>query len=317
MYKEFYGFAGEPFALGSDPGFLFLTDHHKKILESLLDGVRNKKGYMLLKGERGVGKTTLMRHFMGLLGEKIKPVQVCRNFGTFEEILETILQELELPVKERSKSRMGEQMEEYLMQKAAFDETLVIIIDDTQDLSKEVLEELRLLAVQDPRKPRSLQEIFVGDSGVEEILYSEGLKQLGQRIAVRCILEPLNEMESRQYIESRLAGVGSGSSKVFTPDALDLLCRYGKGIPRIINMICYLALSTGYALSKKGVDSAAVKDVVSILGRQKPDRGPLRKSSIRALAETFGKSRLIMKISYALLAYSFISGMIFYLFLRE
>jgi general secretion pathway protein A len=317
MYKEFYGFSGEPFALGSDPGFLFLTEQHKIILESLLDGVRNRKGYMLLTGERGVGKTTLIRHFMGLLGEKIKPVQVCRNSGTFEDILETILRELDLPVGERSKSRMGEQLEEYLQQKAAFDETLVIIIDNTQDLGKEVLEELRLLAVQDPRKPRSLQEIFVGDSGVEEILYSEGLKQLGQRIAVRCTLEPLNEKQSRRFIENRLTGVGSGSSKVFTPDALDLICLHGKGIPRIINMICYLALSTGYALSKKEVDSAAVKDVVSMLSRQKPGRGPLGKGPIRTLADNFGKSRLIMEISYALLAYSFISGMIFYFFLRD
>jgi general secretion pathway protein A len=317
MYKEFYGFTKEPFALGSDPGFLFLTGQHKKILESLLDGIRDRKGYMLLTGERGVGKTTLMRHFMGLLGEKIKPVHLCRNFETLEEILETILRQLELPVGERSMSLMRKQLEEYLTQKAAIDETLLLIIDNAQGLSREVLEELRLLAAQDPRKPRLLQEIFVGDSGVEEIFYSEGLKQLGQRIAVRCVLEPLNEMESRQYIESRLAGVGSGSSKVFTPEALGLICLHGKGIPRIINMISYLALSAGYALSKEKVDSTSVEDMVSILGRQRPNRGARGKSVIQALADSFGKSSLIMRLSYALLAYSFISGIIFYFYGRE
>ena len=317
MYKEFYGFAEEPFALGFDSGFLFLTEGHKRILETLLAGVKSRKGYMLLTGERGVGKTTLIRHFISLRGKKIKMVPVFQNFGTVEEILEIILRELDLTVGERSKSQMGKQLREYLIQKASLDETLVIIIDNAQDFSKEVLEDLRLLPVEDPRRPWSLQEIFVGDSGIEEIMNSEGLKQLGQRITVRCTLEPLNEIESRRYIESRLARVGSGSSKVFTPDALDLICQLSKGIPRLINMVCYLALANGFSLSKKKVDSAAVEDVVSILGRQKPGRGQRWGNSMRALADTLGKSRLIMKISYTLLAYSFISGIIFYFLTRE
>jgi general secretion pathway protein A len=317
MYKEFYGFTEEPFGLGPNPGFLFLTENHKKILDSLLDGVNNRKGFILLTGERGVGKTTLIRHFISLLGEKVKALELSRNFETVEEILETILRELGLPVAEPSKSRMGAQLGEYLNQKAAVDEILVIVIDNAQDLSKEILEELRLLAGQDPRRPRVLQELFVGDSPIEEIMGSEGMRQLGQRIEVKCALEPLNEMESRQYIESRLSGVGSESSKVFTPEALDLLCRYGKGIPQVINMICYLALSTGYALSKKKVDSTAVEDIVSILYREKAGREPRGESPIRALADAFGKSPRIMKVSYILLAYSFISGIIFYFFGRE
>ncbi len=314
MYTEFYGFTEEPFGLGPNPGFLFLTENHKKTLDSLLDGVNNRKGFILLTGERGVGKTTLIRHFISLLGEKIKALELSRNFETVEEILETILRELGLPVAEPSKSRMGAQLEEYLNQKAAVDEILVIVIDNAQDFSEEILEELRLLAGQDPRRPRVLQEIFVGDSPIEEKMGSEGIKQLGQRIEVKCTLEPLNEMESRQYIESRLSGVGSESSKVFSPEALDLICRYGKGIPRVIDMICYLALSTGYALSKKKVDSAAVEDIVSILYREKAGPEPRGESSIRALADAFGKSPRIMKVSYILLAYSIISGIIFYFF---
>ena len=317
MYKDFYGFTEEPFGLGPDPGFLFLTENHKKILNSLLDGVRNRKRFMLLTGERGVGKTTLIRHFIPLLGEKIKAVEICRNFETVEGIFETILRELEIPVGERSKSGMGEQLVEYLNQKAATDAALVMVIDNAQDLSKEVLEELRLLAGQDPRRASFLQEIFVGDSGIEEIIRSEGLRQLAQRIEVKCTVEPLNETESRQYIESRLSRVGSESSKVFTPAALDLLCLHGKGVPRVINMICYLALSTGYALSKKKVDSATVEDILSILGKQKPDWEPRGESSIQALADAFGKSPRIMKISYILLAYSLISGIIFFFFGRE
>lgn len=314
MYKEFYGFTEDPFGLEPNPGLLFLTENHKKIMESLLDGVRDRKGFMLLMGERGVGKTTLIRHFISLLGGKNKAVQLCRNFETVEEILKTILLELELPVGEQSKSRMAEQLGEYLIQKAEIDETLIIVIDNAQDLSKEILEELRLLAVQDPRRPSFLPEIFVGDFGIEEIMHSECLKQLGQRIVVRCMLGPLNEVESRQYIESRLVRVGSSTSKVFTPEALDLICSYGKGIPRVMNMICYLALSAGYALSKEKVDSAAVADIVSILGRQKPGRGSRRESFIRGLADSFGKSPLITRISYALLAYSFISGIAIYFY---
>jgi general secretion pathway protein A len=317
MYQEFYGFTEEPFGLGPNPRFLFLAESHKKILDSLLEGVNTRKGFILLTGERGVGKTTLIRHFVSLLGEKIKAVELSQKFETGEDMLEAILRELGLPVEEPSKSRMGAQLGEYLNQKAAADEILVIVIDNAQDLSKEILEELRLLAGQDPRRPRVLQEIFVGDSPVEEMLGSEGIKQLGQRIEVKCALEPLNERESRQYIESRLSGVGSESSKVFTPEALDLLCRHGKGIPRVINMICYLALSTGYALSKKKVDSAAVEDIVGILSRQKAGREPRGEGTIPAITDAFGKSPWIMKVSYILLAYSFISGIIFYFFGRE
>jgi len=201
MYKKFYGFAEEPFGLEPNPGSPFLTENHQKIIEFLTDGVRNRKGFMLLTGERGVGKKTLIRHFISLLWEKNKAVQLCRNFETVEEILETILLELELPVGEQSKSRMAEQLGEYLIRKAEIDEALIIVIDNAQDLSKEILEELRLLAVQDPRKPSFLLEIFVGDFGIEEIMHSEGLKQLGQRIAVRCMLGPLKEVESRHILK--------------------------------------------------------------------------------------------------------------------
>jgi general secretion pathway protein A len=176
------------------------------------------------------------------------------------------------------------------------------------------LEELRFLGVQDPRRPSFLLEVLVGDLGIEEKMHSEGLKKLGQRRKVRCVLCPMNEAESRQYIESRLASVGSGTSKVFTPEALDLICLHGKGIPRVINMISYLALSTGYVLSKEKVDSSVVADIVSILGRQKPLRRLRGGSFMRGLADSFGASSLIMRISYALLAYSFISWIITYFY---
>ncbi len=162
MYKEFYGFEEEPFGMDPNDRLLFLTENHTKILESLLDGVKDKKGFMMLTGERGVGKTTLIRHFAGLLGATNRVVQLCGNFASEEEILQAILRGLDLPVEDRDKGQMVEQLVEYLVQKARTDETIVLVIDDAQDLSKEILEEVRLLAGQDPRRPRFLQEIFGG-----------------------------------------------------------------------------------------------------------------------------------------------------------
>lgn len=312
MYKDFFGFLEEPFVIDSGPEFPFLTERNKEVLNSLIYGVANKKGFMLLTGKRGSGKTTLINHLINILGKKVKVVSIRQASKTFEEILAIILKSLNVPNGNGNRSFMTVQLEDYLTQRSALKENTVIIIDEAQNLSKEAMEGLRLLAIPDPRRPKNLQEIFVGDPEIEEILKSNALKSLQQRIAVRCRLEPLSESECRQYIEHRLARVGGTLTDAFTPDAADLICRYGGGIPHVINMCCYIALSAGYATSKKKIDRAIAEAVLSILGKQKPRKRQRMKSSIAGFFDRLGNSPLIMKISYVLLSYSLLAWVILF-----
>ncbi len=309
MYKEFYGFSEEPFAPNPDPRFLFSTESHKKILDSLVQGIKARKGFSLVTGDAGTGKTSLIQQLMPMLDPKTKTILIDQPSKTFEELLEGILRDLCLPLEERSKSSMLWQLNEYLYQLSSLDETLLICVDEAQDLNEKVMEELRLLANPDPRRPGQgvVQEVFVGNSEIEEKLNSKNLRQLLQRISIRCRLEPLNESEIRQYINHRLDKVGSNISDVFTPDATDLICRYSKGVPRDINILCSIALSAGYALSKKKVDGDVVEGVSSIVDGRKPGKWRRTEGSFKGLLHHLANSSVIMKITYMLWAYSLLA----------
>jgi general secretion pathway protein A len=309
MYKEFYGFSEEPFALKPDPEFLFLTEYHKNVLDSLMQGITGRKGYLLVTGETGTGKTILLHQLMLMLDPKVKAVLLNQPSETFDELLKNILRDLDLPLGEQGKSFMLLQLHEYSLQKSSQEETLLILVDEAQELNEEVMEELRMLCSPDPRKPGpgSVQIVFVGDPEIEQKLKSQNLRQLLQRIAVTCRLRPLSEGESRQYIEHRLNRVGSSILDVFTPAAIDLICRYSEGNPLGINMLCYMAISGGCALSKKKVDAAVVETVFPILGRQKPSRWKEVKRPIEAFLDHVENSSLITKITYMLLAYSILA----------
>lgn len=322
MHNKFYGFSEEPFGLSPDPRFLFLAEHHLGLLDALVDGIKKRKGFMLLTGVKGVGKTTLIQHFASLMGQNVKLIPVYRNYETIDEMLEFILQSLRLPLGGGNKGFMIAQFEEYLIQKSALDETPVMLIDEAQNLNREVLEELRLFASPDPRRPKYLQEILVGDSGFEEMLNSSDLQQLTQRIAVRCLLRPLSEDESRQYLEYRLTEVGGSLSQVFSPEAVAFIVQKSKGIPRAIHMLGYLALSAGYALSQKKIDTPLLEKVFPLMGGEKPEvlelhekakasAPPPQGSAREKLFDRLARSPRMMRISYALLAYSLVIWLIF------
>ena len=301
MFKDFYSFSEDPFTLEPDPRFFFLTENHRKVLFSLIYGITETKGFTLLLGETGTGKTTFIRHLLSMLGPQIKAIPIFAPPKTLDELLEVILRELKLPLQEGNGNSRLRQINEYLNQRSNQNVTLLIIVDEAQNLSKELLEQLRLICNPDPIRQRLFfQGFLVGKPDIADKLDSWDLRALKQRIVIRRRLRPLTEEESRRYIEYRLKEVGSSLEAIFTPEAADLICRHSRGIPRVIHMLCYLALSIGYVLSQKKIDAPLMKRILPLLDTQKPSVRQPVESLARTFIDCLANSPWIMRISYAL-----------------
>ena len=270
MYTQFYGFSKKPFNLTPDPAFLFVTQSQQEIISSLVYGIDERKGFISITGEVGTGKTTILHYLQTILDPKVKTVFIVQTHITFIQLLKEVLTELKLSFGNETKSSMTRQLNTYLKQTAESGENLVILIDEAQNLSRDVLEELRMLSNLETSENKLLQIVLVGQPELETKLNSEDLRQLKQRIGIRRQIKPLTEAESRAYIEHRLSRVGSASKAVFTPEALSLICRYGEGVFRKINILCDNALLIGYGLQKKTIDEAIVKEVLEDMGTLAP-----------------------------------------------
>lgn len=277
MYKDFYGLSEEPFALNPDPRFFLLTQNHKEILDLMVYGITERKGFILLTGEEGTGKTAFIQQLLQRLSPNIKVVPIFHPPQSFDQLLEVILRGLKLPVGERKKSYLWRQFIDYISKEAGQDANLAIIVDNAQDLSKEFLEELRELWNPTPGR---LQEVFVARPEIEEKLNCRDLRQLKQRIALRRRLKPLTEEEFLGYIDHRLNRVGGITHEIFLPEALSLIFRHSRGIPGIINILCTKSLWASYSISKIPVDSSMVKEILGDSGIL-----PLERSAIRPFAE--------------------------------
>jgi type II secretory pathway predicted ATPase ExeA len=262
MYTQFYNFSERPFNLTPDPKFLYLTPFHREALAAMLYGIKERKGFISITGEVGTGKTTLIYSFLKQCSEKVKTVFIFHSNITFEQLLENILLELELPTPWGGKSAQLHLLNEYLIEKLSRDENVAIIIDEAQNLSKEVLEELRMLSNLETPKSKLLQILLVGQPELEVKLDSEDLRQLKQRIGIRRHISPLNREECLEYIDHRLNLVGSSTSGIFTSEAVSLICDYSKGTPRTLNILCDNALLIGYGLSLKKLDADIIREVI-------------------------------------------------------
>jgi general secretion pathway protein A len=285
MINEFFGFSENPFNATPDPKYLFLTENHEEALASMIYGIREKKGFVCISGEIGTGKTTLIRHLLNTLSPSIKTVFIYHTMVSFEELLKEIVLELELPLGDGSKTHLIRQLNDYLIQRLSRDETLVLFIDEAQHLSQEVLEGLRLLSNLETERSKLLQMVLVGQVELEEKLNAAELRQFKQRIGIWRHLKALAEQESREYIQHRLQVVGSSLEKVFTPEAVSLICRYARGIPRTINILCDNALLIGYALSEKKIEEKVVKEVLGDMGLLNEEKRAAKNASDESVAK--------------------------------
>ena len=263
MYTKFYEFSEKPFNITPDPKFLYLTPSHREALASMIYGIKERRGFISITGEVGTGKTTLIYTLLNNLDEKINTVLIYQTNITFEQLLKNILFELDIRIGDEDKTSLLRKLNEYLIRLLSEEETLTVIIDEAQNLPKGVMEELRILSNLETSKSKLLQILLVGQPELEVKLNSEDLRQLKQRIGIRRQIRPLSDEESEKYIDYRLKLVGSSSSKVFDPEAISLISRYAKGIPRTINILCDNAFLIGYSTSKKKINAHIIKEVIS------------------------------------------------------
>jgi general secretion pathway protein A len=228
----------------------------------MIYGVHERKGFILILGEVGTGKTTLIRHILGQSGTTIKMAFIFTPITSFEELLQMVLQDLEVPCQSRQRLEMISALSDYLLKEATAGRYVVLIIDEAQYLSRDVLEDLRMFSNVETAHSKLLQIILVGQPELGEKLGRPDLRQLRQRIGLVVQLQPLTVQETDQYITHRLQGAGHTGEKIFTPRALRRIYRASRGIPRLINVICDKALVLGYGADTRQITDRIVKEVI-------------------------------------------------------
>jgi general secretion pathway protein A len=271
MYQEFHGLREKPFVLTPDPQFLFLSENHRTAIESLLYGIQQKEGFMVITGDIGTGKTTISRALLERLDKNVKTAVIFNSFLTEEELLESILLDFGFPSKGRTKKERIDALNKLLIYLLSHGKKAVLIIDEAQNLSIPVLEQIRMLSNLETEKGKLLQIILLGQLELEQKLRSDELKQLNQRIAIRHHLLPLTRTEMESYIYQRLMVAGSQGSITFSRLALHEIYKFSKGTPRLINLLCDRALLGGFVEQTHHIEKEIIKKAKdSLLGEEIP-----------------------------------------------
>jgi general secretion pathway protein A len=265
MYKTFFNLTHNPFDLTPDPAFLFATRRHNEALAGLYYGVRRHKGFVVLTGEVGTGKTLMLRCLLHSLKQS-KDVSYAYVFNSRlspAEFLQYIVSDFGLPASGKNKSELLFQLSNYVVSRGLNNLTTLLVVDEAHDLSADVLEEIRLLTNLETTDDKLLQILLVGQPELDQKLDSVGLRQLKQRIALRLHLESLNASEAEEYVEWRLraAGGNSSTSKLFPPQTIAALYHHSRGVPRLINTICENALLTAYGKHMRNVTPQVIDDI--------------------------------------------------------
>lgn len=266
MYKEFYGLKEMPFNITPDPHFLFLSPGHHEAIQHLRYGISEKKGFIVLTGEVGCGKTTLCRYLLREIEDlNIETALILNPRVSETQLLQAILRELGETETGGTRQECLEQLNRLLLKLIGEGKDIVVIIDESQNMSFQALEHIRLLSNLETDTQKLLQIMLIGQPELKEKLQHKSLRQLRQRILVHYDLQPLTREEMEQYVRYRLFISGANGRPEFTRRAFDRIYRYSKGIPRMINNLCDKSLLSAYVRSKDLVTwwdvRRAVKDI--------------------------------------------------------
>jgi general secretion pathway protein A len=265
MYLGFYGLRERPFAPTPDPRFLFQSARHREALAQLIYGVRERKGFIVLTGEIGTGKTTLLRTLLGRLDTSTPVAYVHNSAFGIDGLLEYVLQDWGVKSSAQSHAQRLFELNEFLTSQHAKGASPVLVIDEAQNLSVETLEAVRMLSNFETTSEKLMQILLVGQLELREKLNRPDLRQLKQRVGLRCHIAPLGPDETRQYIRHRLRIAGATDSGIFTDPAIQRIAEYSGGTPRMINILCDHCLLAGYADNKRRIDTGIVKETVEYL----------------------------------------------------
>jgi general secretion pathway protein A len=262
MYQRFFGLRESPFNVNPDPRYLFLTRQIQEALAGLTYGIQNRKGFILLAGEVGTGKTTLLNRLLDWLhGQKVATAYIFNSRLEVNHLFDFMMAEFEIPCESREKSHVIMRLNQWLLERYRAGETAVLIVDEAQNLSPEVLEEIRLLTNLETSTEKLLQIVLTGQPELEEKLKLPQLRQLRQRITMRCHTAALTLEETFGYIAERLRIAGANGEPIFSKEAIETVHMYSRGIPRVVNLLCEHALVNAYVDSVRPVPAHLVEEV--------------------------------------------------------
>jgi general secretion pathway protein A len=275
MYKEYFGLSEDPFLISPDPRFLYMSEQHREAYAHITYALNKSKGFTVITGEAGTGKTTLILMMLARLDGHTRMAHlfnpklntrdflryICHDFGLKTEGLTT-------------KGDLLILLHKFLLECYARKERVVLIVDEAQTLSPKLLEEVRLLTNLETPQSKLLQVILMGQPELDKILSETRFRQLRQRISVRYHLNPLDLNQTNEYIERRLKVAGSRDARIFEPEAVRLIWKFSQGIPRVINTLCDGALVIGHATSRKVIDGQIAKEIIRDMSYLRPKTGP-------------------------------------------
>ena len=262
MYKEFFGLRANPFNVNPDPRYLFLTRHTEEALACLTYGIQSRKGFVLLTGEVGTGKTTLINKLLEWLRlQQVATAFIFNSRLNAPQFLDYMMTDFGIPCDSKAKSQILLRLYNWLLDRYRAGETAVLIVDEAQNLSDEVLEEIRMLTNLETFTEKLLQIILVGQPELEQRLKQPQLRQLRQRLTLRARTHSLTLEETQAYVGQRLRIAGANGQNIFDPEALLAIHRYANGIPRVVNLLCEHCLVSAFVDQQKLVTPSVVEGV--------------------------------------------------------
>jgi type II secretory pathway predicted ATPase ExeA len=262
MYKKFFGLKENPFNVNPDPRYLFLTHQTQEALACLTYGIETRKGFVLLTGEVGTGKTTLINKLLEWLHkENVSTAFVFNPRLSVSQFFDFMMADFGIPCESRQKGQMLMKLNQWLLERYQAGERAVLIVDEAQNLSPQMLEEIRLLTNLETSTEKLLQIVLAGQPELDQKLNQPQLRQLRQRITLRAKTRQLTLEETRGYIEERLRIAGAENTNIFSPEAIVAVYRFARGIPRVTNLLCEHALVSAFVDQQNPVPPEVVEEV--------------------------------------------------------
>jgi len=262
MYEKFYEFTENPFSTTPDSKFFYPSTKHTEALNSLVYAIDQRKGFVVVTGEIGAGKTTVYRTMLHKIDGEVKIAVITNTHLSLKDLIAEILDELEVEYKPGTKQKLLSQLNNYLIKQLSENINVVLIIDEAQNLSPKSMEEVRMLSNLETEKEKLIQIILLGQPQLITKLRHPRLEQFKQRIAVYYHLSALNKDETRDYILHRLKLASSNGIDIFSQAAIDSIYAHSRGIPRLINLICDSALLSGFVYERKQINEDIINEVV-------------------------------------------------------